>query len=89
MREPSLNAASFPTAHCKACDKGVLTYIGLGEDGRERRCCVHCDAVVESELRWVGADELEADGYYFGAAPPRTGGGECGSGCGSCSSRKN
>lgn len=88
MREPALNDASFPTAHCQRCDKIVLTCIGLDDAGNERRHCVHCDAEVEAELRWASADELEADGYYFGRAPEKTGG-ACGSGCGSCSVRRN
>ncbi len=87
MREPSLNDASFPTAQCQKCEKIVLTYIGLDDDGEERRCCFHCGTVVESGLRWASADELEADGYYFGSPPQKTVG--CGSGCGSCSVRKN
>jgi hypothetical protein len=88
MREPSLTAASFPTARCDVCDKSTLTYVGLGEDGQERRLCARCDTLVASELEWVSADQLEAEGYYFGS-PPRSNGGGCGSGCGTCSVRKN
>jgi hypothetical protein len=88
MREPSLNAASFPTAHCEVCDKSVLTYLGLDEAGTERRFCAHCDAPIASDLQWVSADELESEGYYFGT-PTAKKGGSCGSGCGSCSVRKN
>jgi hypothetical protein len=87
MREPSPIDASFPTAHCAACDKIVLTYVALHR-GEERRCCVHCDTVIGSELLWMSAEELESEGYYFGAIPPKSGGG-CTSGCGSCSTRKN
>jgi hypothetical protein len=39
-------------------------------------------------LRWINASELEAKGYQFGAPAAATGGG-CGSGCGTCSVRKN
>ncbi len=89
MREPTLNAASFPVAHCERCDRKVLTYLGLSEAGGERRCCVRCDGMVESDLEWVDADDLEAEGYYFGSEPPKSSGGACGSGCGSCATRKN
>ena len=88
MREPSLSEASFPVTHCGVCDKTVLTYLVMDEDGEERRCCAHCDGVVESDLRWVNAGDLEAGGYYFGAKPPAASAG-CGSGCGSCSVRRN
>jgi hypothetical protein len=89
MREPSLSAASFPTAHCEGCGKSVLTYIGLDGDGQERRFCVHCDVVADSAPRWLSADELEEQGYYFGSEPPKSAGGGCSSGCGTCSTRKN
>ena len=84
MREPSVSETSFPTARCDTCDKAVLTYVDIDDDGREMRRCVHCDGIVDAKLRWVTADELEADGYYFGA-PPAKGGGCGGGGCGSCS----
>jgi len=89
MREPALTAASFPTAYCDTCGRSVLTYIGLDEDGDERRLCVHCDTVAKAPLNWVSADDLEAGGYYFGSEPPKSASGGCNSGCGSCSTRKS
>jgi hypothetical protein len=86
MRGPEVQSASFPTAHCPECGKNVLTYIAM-DDGQEVRRCVHCDAAIAERLDWVGADELEELGYYFGAPPEKPAGG-CGSGgggCGSCS----
>jgi hypothetical protein len=86
MRAPEVQSASFPTANCPACDKMVLTCIGMDDAGAESRRCVHCDGAVKSPLEWIGADELESLGYYFGAPPEKSGKG-CGSGgsCGSCS----
>jgi hypothetical protein len=86
MRAPDVQSAFFPTAHCQTCGKEVLTCIGF-VDGREQRRCAHCDTPIGEGLDWVGADELEELGYYFGAPPEKPAGG-CGSGgggCGSCS----
>jgi hypothetical protein len=85
MPAPAPITSSFPTARCAVCDRYVLTYVALHGD-LESRNCVHCDGSVGTELRWIGASELEAEGYQFGA--PRAGG-RCGSGCGTCSVRKN
>jgi len=79
--------SSFPTARCAVCDRYVLTYVAF-EGDVESRNCVHCDGIVEAELRWINASELEAAGYQFGAPAPASGGG-CASGCGTCSVRKN
>ena len=86
MRGPDVQSASFPTAHCSACEKIVLTYIALDDNAAEIRRCVHCDAAIARQLDWVSADDLEELGYYFGAPPEKPAGG-CGSGggCGSCS----
>jgi len=86
MRAPEVQSAAFPTARCSACDKFVLTYISVDEAGAELRRCVHCDAMLAQRLEWIGADDLEELGYYFGAPPEKPNGG-CGSGggCGSCS----
>jgi hypothetical protein len=92
MRAPEVQSAAFPTAHCSACGKTVLTYISTShistiDDESESRRCVHCDGDVEQCLEWIGAGDLEDLGYYFGAPPEKSAGG-CGSGgggCGSCS----
>ena len=86
MPQPVQASSSFPTAHCPVCDRVVLTYLDFA-DATELRRCVHCDGALASELRWIKAGQLEAEGYYFG--PPPASGGGCGSGCGTCSTRKN
>jgi len=91
MREAALNTSSFPTARCEACDRHVLTYLAFNDQDEEQRLCVHCDALIESELHWVTAAELEEEGYSVGAAPTRSAGAGCGSGggaCGTCSVRR-
>ena len=87
MRAPEVQSAAFPTAHCSACEKVVLTYIGIDDGGGELRRCVDCDAAISQDLDWIGVDELEELGYRFGApAEKRSGGcGSGGGGCGSCS----
>jgi hypothetical protein len=89
MREAALNSSSFPTARCRVCGKIVLTCVGRADDGGERRLCVHCDSLIESELVWVSAAELEAEGYFIGDPPARRGGGGCGASCGGCATRGN
>lgn len=91
MKDLSLNASTFPVAHCAACDRVVLVHVTLDASDRERRCCVHCDAEIGEPVSWVKAGELEQEGYYFGPPPAKgakgsTGGG-CGSGCGTCGTR--
>jgi len=89
MKDLSLNASAFPVADCPACGRVVLLHVALDDAGRERRCCVHCDAPVDAEIRWIGAGELEREGSYF-RPPPGKGGasGGCGSGgCGTCGTR--
>jgi hypothetical protein len=83
MREAAGNTAtSFPIARCEVCDKSVLLYLAFTDDSNQKRLCVHCDNPVESDLVWVTADQLEAEGYSIGAKPSKGGcGGGCGSGC--------
>jgi hypothetical protein len=85
MRGPEVQSALFPTAHCSACEKVVLTYIAVDDGGREMRRCVDCDAAVNEDLEWIGAEALEELGYRFGAPAERRSGGCGGGGCGSCS----
>jgi len=92
MREYVPTTSAFPTAHCEPCDKSVLTYVTLDEQGGETRCCVHCDGVIVESLRWLTASELESEGYEIGYRPddkPKSGGGCDSGGCGSCSTRKH
>jgi hypothetical protein len=84
---PNQISSSFPTARCAVCDRYVLTYLSF-DGAAESRNCVHCDTVVSTDLRWINASELEAEGYQFGA-PTASPGGGCSSGCGTCSVRKN
>jgi hypothetical protein len=88
MKDLSLNASTFPTANCAACERVVLVHVTLDDGDRERRCCVHCDAEIGAPLRWVKAGELEQEGYYFGPPPAKgAAGGGCASGCGTCGTR--
>ncbi len=84
MRGPEVQSASFPTAHCSACEKAVLTYVAIDDAGGEMRRCVDCDAAIGQRLEWISAEDLEDLGYRFGAPKEKSAG--CGSGgCGSCS----
>src|SRR5260370_42011827 len=80
MQEPAHNSSSFPTARCDVCDKTVLTCVGFNVDDEEERYCVHCDSLIESELKWVNGEGLEAEGYSLDAQSARRGGGGCGGG---------
>ena len=87
MREPVPDTSSFPLAPCAPCGKTVLTYVALDGGGDEARFCIHCDGAIGSDLRWVTAAELEADGYEIGYQPgERTekSGGCSSGGCGTC-----
>ncbi|MBV8454317.1 MAG: hypothetical protein JOZ29_18895 [Deltaproteobacteria bacterium] len=84
MGEFALHSSTFPTARCDTCGKNVLTYLLLANEAEVQRACVHCDTPVGSNLRWVSADELAADGYQVGTSPARPRG-SCG-GC-KCSAR--
>lgn len=75
-------------SHCIECDKSVLTYVALDEDGVERRACVHCDSPVADNLEWVSPGDLEQSGYYFGP-PPTENASSCSTGCGSCAVKKH
>lgn len=88
MRDMAFNSSSlssFPTAHCGACGKTVLAYIGDTDEGQ--RFCVHCDSRIDSTLKWVTAEELSAEGYEIDAPKAARTGGGCGASCGNCSTR--
>ena len=88
MKDLSLSSSTFPTAHCVACARVVLLHVTFDADDRECRCCVHCDAEVAGQVRWIKAGELEQEGYYFGAPPAEgSSGAACASGCGTCGTR--
>ena len=86
MPEAAQILSSFPTARCSVCDRHVLTYLDFDGTAELRRC-VHCDAAVNPDLRWINASELEAEGYHFGVPAAASGGG-CTSGCGTCSTNR-
>ena len=85
----ALRDASFPMADCVPCGKSVLTYVGLDDDGAERRVCVHCDTPIAENLKWVSPGELEQAGYYFGPPPAEGEKTACSTGCGSCGVKKS
>lgn len=87
MRDPVANSPLFPVARCGPCERTVLTYVTLAEDGGELRRCVHCDAAISGALEWIPAEALEADGYSIGHVPRGPGCGHGGGGCGSCPGR--
>jgi hypothetical protein len=94
MKDFSLSASAFPTADCSTCQRVVLVHVTLDDHDRECRRCVHCDTEIEAPLSWMKAGELEREGYYFGPPPAKdakrsTGGGGCGSGCGTCATRSH
>src|SRR5260370_1658853 len=74
MQEPAPNSSSFPTALCGVCDKIVLTCVGFNADDEEERYCVHCDSLIQSELKWLNREGLEAEGYSLDAQSARRGG---------------
>ena len=79
--------SDFPVARCVPCAREVLTHVRVDE-GRERRCCVHCDAEIDpAEIRWVGASELDAVGYAL-LGDPGEGCGRPGCGQGRCANRR-
>jgi hypothetical protein len=86
---PNPITARFPMARCDACDRIVLTCVGLDEAGAEHRLCAHCDGELDGQLQWVGAAELEESGYQFGSPVPAL---KKACGCGSggrCAVRRN
>jgi hypothetical protein len=87
MPETAQILSSFPTARCDVCDRYVLTYLDF-DGARDLRRCVHCDATLVADLHWINASELESEGYQF-VAGTKAGGGQCASGCGTCSVRKH
>jgi len=91
MPEAVLNSSSFPTARCEVCDSYVLTYLSFNDHEQEQRLCIHCDGLIESELRWVTAQDLEEEGYSIGSSAAKRRGAGCGSAggtCGTCSTRR-
>jgi hypothetical protein len=89
MRDGPQRTSAFPTAHCAACDRVVLTHVIYDNDAGQRRC-VHCDGPVGADLRWISAGALEAEGYYFGPPPAaEDAAGGCTTGCGTCATRRH
>jgi hypothetical protein len=83
MREMAPDTSSFPTARCGNCERTVLTYVDYDKVAQRR--CVHCDSLIGTQLEWITAAELEAEGYAIGIPNHRGG---CGAGgCGTCSVR--
>jgi NAD-dependent SIR2 family protein deacetylase len=81
--------SSFPTTRCEHCDKTVLTYVVLDEQGEECRRCVDCESPVSKAIEWATADEVRSHGYDFGAVADGRDTCENNGGCNGCSIRKN
>jgi hypothetical protein len=76
----------FPVGRCAPCGRDVLAHLTLDSQGRECRCCVHCDAELDpEELRWVPTVELDTFGY---AVEDEGGCGREGCGKGICPNRR-
>ena len=79
-------AEGLPVARCLLCKSEVLAHLVLDEMGRDRRCCIHCDAELDPhEIRWVAEAELVRLGYsgpgavnVEGCGRPGCGEGRCG-----------
>lgn len=72
----------FTLGWCEGCGREVLTHADYGADGVERRCCVHCDQLIEAGMRLARGNELAAHGYglleFAGCGKSNCGGGRCG-----------
>jgi len=78
-----LETGDFAAGRCTECRREVLTYPDEGRPGAESvRRCLHCDARVAGELRWVDVADLGALGYVVDSGED-TGGGcaTCANGC--------
>jgi len=87
MATPSFSDSEFVMGFCPSCAKDVLTHVDIGPTDDEERRCLHCDTLIETALRGVRADELEASGYALIEARTCGNGGGCSSGCGIRSTR--
>jgi len=87
MATPSLSDSEFVVGFCVGCAKDVLTHLDLGPTDDEVRRCLHCDEAINSALRSVRGDELEASGYALIEARSCGNGGGCSAGCGMRSQR--
>jgi hypothetical protein len=85
---PAVDTASstseFPVTRCAVCEKDVLCYLDLDDEGREVARCLDCSAAADREtLRWLDLHALEELGYGFvlpeaGCGRPDCGKGRCG-----------
>jgi hypothetical protein len=76
----------FPIVHCAGCERDVLGYLDLDEQGRELTRCLECATVADAAaIRWGDLHAIEAIGYGFvlpeaGCGRPDCGQGRCGRG---------
>lgn len=81
MDDVRFDELDFMLGWCAICDRDVLTYPDPESAELDRRCCVHCDQLVERQLRRATGDELPSNGYGLletqGCGNPGCGGGQC------------
>ena len=82
MATAALGDTEFLLGYCKDCGRHVLTHVDLGPHDDEVRRCLHCDAIIASQMQIVSAAELEARGYSVVEARTCGNGGGCSAGCG-------
>lgn len=81
MDDVQFDELEFMLGWCAICDRDVLTYPDPDSAQLDRRCCVHCDQLVQRKLRPAKGDELPSSGYGLletqGCGNPGCGGGQC------------
>ncbi len=83
MATPTIGDSEFVLGWCADCERRVLPYVELGEDGAEVYRCLHCDSATLEEMSGASAAEIEEAGYGVVEARVCGNGGGCSSGCGS------
>ena len=81
MDETRFEDLEFIVGQCASCGREVLTYTDYDAAGHEERHCVHCDQVVQWQLRSTKGETLSGSGYGVfedaGCGRPGCGGGQC------------
>ncbi len=72
FHEPEI--ASFPRANCGVCDRDVLVYRDMTEDGEFTYHCVDCDMKTATPTADWSAGDAEEAGYQLESTVPEGGG---------------